>query len=347
MMFYMFSYRTLFCALLVGAGLLEGCSSTAPPAAQPSAHLLNVSYDPTRELYQEFNKAFAADWKQKTGQAVEIEQSHGGSGTQARAVIDGLQADVVTLALAGDINAISEKAHLINPGWESKLPQNSTPYTSTVVFLVRKGNPKNIHDWPDVVRKGVSVITANPKTSGGARWNYLAAWGYAWNQSGHDEKKTRAYIAALYKNVPVLDSGSRGAVTTFAQRGLGDVLLTWENEAYLALREFGADKFEIVDPSVSILAEPPVAVVDAIVDRHGTRKVAEAYLQYLYTEEGQEIAAKNFYRPRSQAVLAKYKEKFPDIKLFTITDVAGDWKEVQPKHFGDHGIFDQLYQPQS
>jgi sulfate/thiosulfate transport system substrate-binding protein len=346
MLFYMIGTRTVFAALLVALGILEGCS-TAPPAAQPPAHLLNVSYDPTRELYQEFNEAFAADWKQKTGQTVEIEQSHGGSGTQARTVIDGLQADVVTLALAGDIDAISDKAHLINPGWESKLPQNSTPYTSTVVFMVRKGNPKKIHDWPDVVRNGVSVITANPKTSGGARWNYLAAWGYAWNQTGHDEKKTRAFIAALYKNVPVLDSGSRGAVTTFAQRGLGDVLLTWENEAYLALREFGADKFEIVDPSVSILAEPPVAVVDAIVDRHGTRKVAEAYLKYLYTDEGQEIAARNFYRPRSPQVLSRYKEKFPDIKLFSITDVAGTWKEVQPKHFGDHGIFDQLYQPQS
>lgn len=334
---------------LVSIGLLEGCSSSQPAAAgsQQPVHLLNVSYDPTRELYQEFNKAFAAAWKQKTGQAVEIEQSHGGSGTQARAVIDGLQADVVTLALAYDIDAISDKAHLINADWQTKLPQNSTPYTSTVVFLVRKGNPKNIHDWPDLVRKGVSVITANPKTSGGARWNYLAVWGYEWNKSNHDEAKTRAFLTALYKNVPVLDSGSRGAVTTFVQRGLGDVLLTWENEAYLALREFGADKFEIVNPSVSILAEPPVAVVDTIVDRHGTRKVAEAYLQYLYTDEGQEIAAKNFYRPRSQTVLAKYKDKFPDIKMFTITDIAGTWKEVQPKFFGDHGIFDQIYKPLS
>ncbi len=317
-----------------------------PAAPQSSVHLLNVSYDPTRELYQEFNKAFAADWKKKTGQPVEIEQSHGGSGAQARSVIDGLQADVVTLALAADIDAIVEKAHLINPGWEKKLGQNSTPYTSTVVFLVRKGNPKGIHDWPDVVRKGVSVITANPKTSGGARWNYLAAWGYEWNLSHHDDKKTRDFVAALYSNVPVLDSGSRGAVTTFAQRGIGDVLLTWENEAYLALKEFGADKFEIVNPSISILAEPPVAVVDANVDRHGTRKVAEAYLKYLYTEEGQEIAAKNFYRPRSQAVLAKHQSQFPAIKLFTITDVAGTWKEVQPKHFADHGIFDQIYKPQ-
>jgi sulfate/thiosulfate transport system substrate-binding protein len=327
-------------------GILHGYPAQAT-GAPTSVHLLNVSYDPTRELYQEFNKAFAADWKQKTGQTVEIEQSHGGSGTQARAVIDGLQADVVTLALAYDIDAIADKAHLINPGWEKKLDQNSTPYTSTIVFLVRKGNPKGIHDWPDVIRKGVSVITPNPKTSGGARWNYLAAWGYAWNKSGHDEKKTREFIAALYKNVPVLDSGARGATTTFVQRGLGDVLLSWENEAYLAVKEFGADKFEIVNPSSSILAEPPVAVVDANVDRHGTRKLAEAYLKYLYTEQGQEIAAKNFYRPRSKAVLAKYKNQFPDIKFFTITDVAGTWKEVQPKHFADHGIFDQLYQPQN
>jgi sulfate transport system substrate-binding protein len=320
-------------------------ASMALSAAAPTVHLLNVSYDPTRELYQEFNQAFAADWKQKTGQTVEIEQSHGGSGAQARAVIDGLQADVVTLALAADIDAIADKAHLIHPDWQQKFAKNSTPYTSTVVFLVRKANPKGVHDWPDVVRKGVSVITANPKTSGGARWNYLAAWGYAWNQSHHDEKKTREFIQALYKNVPVLDSGSRGAVTTFAQRGLGDVLLTWENEAYLVLQEFGADKFEIVNPSTSILAEPPVAVVDTIVDRHGTRQVAEAYLRFLYTDKGQEIAAKHFYRPRAEAVLARYRSQFPNIKLFTITDVAGTWKEVQAKHFADHGVFDQLYQP--
>jgi sulfate transport system substrate-binding protein len=315
-------------------------------AASP-VHLLNVSYDPTRELYQEFNKAFAADWKQKTGQTVEVEQSHGGSGSQARAVIDGLQADVVTLGLAYDIDAISEKAHLINPGWEKRLDHNSTPYTSTIVFLVRKGNPKGIHDWPDVIRKGVSVISPNPKTSGGARWNYLAAWGYAWNKYGHDEKKARDFIAALYSNVPVLDSGARGSTTTFVQRGLGDVLLSWENEAHLSIKEFGSDKFEIVNPSISILAEPPVAVVDANVDRHGTRKVAEAYLKYLYSDPGQEIAAKNFYRPLSPAVLTKYKKQFPDIKFFTITEVAGTWKEVQPKHFADHGVFDQLYKPQS
>jgi sulfate/thiosulfate transport system substrate-binding protein len=327
-------------------GILQTFATRAASAQAP-LRLLNVSYDPTRELYQEFNQAFAADWKRKTGQAVEIEQSHGGSGSQALAVINGLQADVVTLALAYDIDAIEDKAHIINPGWDKRLDNNSTPYTSTIVFLVRKGNPKGIHDWPDVIRKGVSVITPNPKTSGGARWNYLAAWGYAWNKYGHDEKKTRDFMAALYKNVPVLDSGARGATTTFVQRGLGDVLLSWENEAYLAVKEFGTDKFEIVNPSSSILAEPPVAVVDANVDRHGTRKVAEAYLKYLYTDVGQEIAAKNFYRPRSQAVLAKYRKNFPDIKLFTITDVAGAWKETQAKHFADHGVFDQLYKPQS
>ena len=326
--------------------ILQSCSKPQDSAPAP-VHLLNVSYDPTRELYQAFNQAFAADWKQKIGQTVEIEQSHGGSGSQALAVINGLQADVVTLALAYDIDAIKDKAQLINPGWDKRLDNNSTPYTSTIVFLVRKGNPKGIHDWPDIVKKGIAVITANPKTSGGARWNYLAAWGYAWNQYGHDEKKARDFVTALYKNVPVLDAGSRGATTTFVQRGLGDVLLAWENEAYLSVKEFGADKFEIVNPSSSILAEPPVAVVDANVDRHGTRKVAEAYLKYLYTEKGQEIAAKNFYRPRSAAVLAKYKSQFPNIKLFTITDVAGPWKETQAKHFADHGLFDQLYKPQS
>jgi len=337
--------RTTFLLAALAASTVLGIYSISLSATPQTVHLLNVSYDPTRELYQDFNQAFAADWKQKTGQTVEIEQSHGGSGAQARAVIDGLQADVVTLALAADIDAIVDKAHLIHPDWQKKFEKNSTPYTSTVVFLVRKGNPKGVHDWPDVVRKGVSVITANPKTSGGARWNYLAAWGYAWNLSKHDEKKTRDFVQALYKNVPVLDSGSRGAVTTFAQRGLGDVLLTWENEAYLALDEFGKDKFEIVNPSTSILAEPPVAVVDTIVDRHGTRQVAEAYLRYLYTDKGQEIAAKHFYRPRSEAVLAKYRSQFPNIRLFTITDVAGTWKEVQAKHFADHGVFDQLYQP--
>jgi sulfate/thiosulfate transport system substrate-binding protein len=341
---------SIFAVFAVGSFLLQSCSSPSAKEASPSAspvHLLNVSYDPTRELYQEFNQSFAANWKGKTGQTVEIEQSHGGSGKQARSVIDGLQADVVTLALAYDIDAIAEKAETINPGWQKRLPDNSTPYTSTIVFLVRKGNPKGIRDWPDIVRKGVSVITPNPKTSGGARWNYLSAWGYAWNAGGHDEKKARGFIAALYKNVPVLDSGARGATTTFVQRGLGDVLLSWENEAYLSLKEFGADKFEIVNPSSSILAEPPVAVVDANVDRHGTREVAEAYLEYLYTDAGQEVAARNFYRPRSAAMLAKYRKYFPDIKLFTIEQVAGTWKETQQKHFADHGVFDQLYNPRS
>ncbi len=331
---------------LACAAGLQSCSKS-PSGSQTTVHLLNVSYDPTRELYQEINKAFASGWKEKTGQTVEIEQSHGGSAKQARAVIDGLQADVVTLGLAYDIDAIVNQAHLIDPGWEKKLSDHSTPYTSTIVFLVRKGNPKGIHDWPDVIRKGVSVITPNPKTSGGARWNYLAAWGYAWNQSGHDEQKTRDFIAALYRNVPVLDSGARGSTTTFVERGLGDVLLTWENEAYLSVREFGAEKFEIVNPSSSILAEPPVAVVDKNVDQHGTRAVAEAYLKFLYTEPAQELAAKNYYRPRSQAALANHKAQFPDIKLFTLADVAGTWKEVQAKHFADHGLFDQLYKPQS
>jgi len=330
--------------LLLCIAFLQSCANS-PSTARTSVHLLNVSYDPTRELYQEINKEFAVGWKEKTGQTVEIEQSHGGSGKQARAVIDGLQADVVTLGLAYDIDAIASQAQLIDPNWQKRLPNNSTPYTSTIVFLVRKGNPKGIHDWPDVIRNGVSVITPNPKTSGGARWNYLAAWGYAWNHSGHDEKKTREFIAALYRNVPVLDSGARGATTTFVQRGLGDVLLAWENEAYLSVREFGADKFEIVNPSSSILAEPPVAVVDKNVDKHGTRAVAEAYLQFLYTEPAQEIAARNFYRPRSSAALAKYKAQFPEIQLFTIGDVAGDWKDVQAKHFADHGVFDELYKP--
>lgn len=315
--------------------LLQSCSHVPQ-----TKHLLNASYDPTRELYQEMNQAFAADWKQTTGEAVEIEQSHGGSGKQARSVIDGLQADVVTLGLAYDIDAIVEKSHLIDPAWQKRLPDDSTPYTSTIVFLVRKGNPKGIHDWPDVVRKGVSVITPNPKTSGGARWNYLAAWGYAWSEYDHDETKSRQFIASLYGNVPVLDSGARGATTTFVQRGLGDVLLTWENEAYLALKEFGGDKFEIVNPSISILAEPPVAVVDTNVDRHGTRKIAEAYLKFLYTKTGQQIAARHFYRTRQSSEL-------PQIKLFKISDVAGSWQEAQAKHFADHGLFDQLYKPQN
>lgn len=335
---------TTFASL--GMAVLNSCSSgSGKPDKTATVHLLNVSYDPTRELYQEINQEFAQDWKAKTGQAVEIEQSHGGSGKQARAVIEGLQADVVTLGLAYDIDAIVEQAHLLDAGWAQRLPNHSTPFTSTIVFLVRKGNPKGIHDWPDVIRKGVAVITPNPKTSGGARWNYLAAWGYAWNHFGHDEAKTRDFVAALFKNVPVLDSGARGATTTFVQRGLGDVLLAWENEAYLSVREFGADKFEIVNPSSSIVAETPVAVVDKNVDMHHTRAAAEAYLKFLYTEQAQEIGAKNNYRPQSAAVFAKHRAQFPQIQLFHLEEVAGSWKEAQKKHFADHGVFDQLYKP--
>ena len=331
---------------LLGALSAFGVQSCASKATDgKTVHLLNVSYDPTRELYQEINKEFAQGWKEKTGQNVEIEQSHGGSGKQARAVIEGLQADVVTLGLAYDVDAIVEQAQLIDAGWAQRLPNNSVPFTSTIVFLVRKGNPKGIRDWPDVIRNGVSVITPNPKTSGGARWNYLAAWGYAWNHFGHDESKARDFVAALYHNVPVLDSGARGATTTFVQRGLGDVLLAWENEAYLSVREFGADKFEIVNPPSSIAAETPVAVVDKNVDQRGTRAVAEAYLKFLYTEPAQEIGAKNYYRPQSQTAFAKYKAQFPEIQFFTLAQIAGSWKEAQKKHFADHGIFDQIYKP--
>ena len=307
--------------------------------------LLNVSYDPTRELYSEFNAAFAKEWQKQSGDKVSFRQSHGGSGKQARGVIDGLEADVVTLALAGDIDAIAEKARLLPTDWQKRLPHNSAPYTSTIVFLVRKGNPKGIKDWNDLSKPGVAVITPNPKTSGGARWNYLAAWGYALKQNGGDEAKARAFVAALFKNVPVLDSGARGATTTFVQRGLGDVLLSWENEAFLALKEFGADKFEIVAPPLSILAEPPVAVVDKVVDKHGTRKVAEAYLNYLYSPQGQEIAGRNFYRPRLPEVAKKYEKQFPTMQLLTIDKDFGGWKQAQQKHFADGGIFDQIYQP--
>ncbi len=315
----------------------------ASTAGARSIELLNVSYDPTRELYQEFNVAFAKHYAVLSGKKVEINQSHGGSGKQARAVIDGLEADVVTLALAYDIDAIAEKSTLLPKDWQAKLPHNSTPYTSTIVFLVRKGNPKGIKDWNDLVKPGVAVITPNPKTSGGARWNYLAAWAYALMQNGNDEAKARDFVAKLFKNVPVLDSGARGATTTFVQRGIGDVLLAWENEALLALKEEGGKEFELVAPSLSILAEPPVAVVEKVAARHGTKDVAEAYLQYLYTDEGQEIAAKNFYRPRNEAVAAKYADKFPKISLVTIDDVFGGWKKAQAAHFSDGGIFDQIY----
>jgi len=318
--------------------LLIAACSTDPKTTSTSKEvkLLNVSYDPTRELYADINAAFAKQWEAKTGQHVTIEQSHGGSGKQARAVIDGLDADVVTLALAYDVDAIA-KAGLIKPDWQTKLPNNSTPFTSTVVFLVRKGNPKGIHDWADLVKPGVEVITPNPKTSGGARWNYLAAWGYAL-QNGGDEAKAKAFVADLYKHVPVLDTGARGATTTFAERGIGDVLIAWENEAYLAIKKLGADKVEIVVPSVSIQAEPPVAIVDDVVDKHGTREVATAYLQFLYTPEAQAIAASEFYRPRDTTV----KTTFAAVKLFTIDDVFGGWQKAQPAHFTDGGTFDAI-----
>jgi sulfate transport system substrate-binding protein len=325
----------------VAAYFLLG-GSKAPPG---QVTLLNVSYDPTRELYQGINAAFIKQWKDKTGQELKIDQSHGGSGKQARAVIDGLEADVVTLALAYDIDAIADKSKLLPPDWQKRLPNNSTPYTSTIVFLVRKGNPKGIKDWDDLVKPGISVITPNPKTSGGARWNYLAAWGYELKRTNGDQAKARDFVGRLYKNVPVLDSGARGATTTFVQRGIGDVLLAWENEAFLAVNELGKDQFEIVWPSVSILAEPPVAVVDKVADKRGTRAIAQAYLEFLYTEQAQEIAAKQYYRPRSAAVAAKYSRQFPAIKLFTIDEVFGGWAKAQPEHFGDGGVFDQIYQP--
>jgi len=304
--------------------------------------LLNVSYDPTRELYQEFNAAFAKHWLAKTGQPVSIKQSHGGSSKQARAVIDGLEADVVTLALAYDIDAIAEKASLLPANWQGRLPQNSAPYVSTIAFLVRKGNPKNIKDWSDLVKSGVSVITPNPKTSGVARWNYLAAWGYALKQSGGDETKAKEFITKLYKNVPVLDSGARGATTTFVERGIGDVLINWENEILLGGGELGKDRFDIVVPPQSILAEPTVSVVDKTVDKRGTRQIAQAYLEYLYSEEGQEIAARHYYRPRLQSVAAK-QTKFPKVELFTLQEFFGDWKQANKTHFADGGTFDQVY----
>jgi sulfate transport system substrate-binding protein len=311
-------------------------------AAQPVT-LLNVSYDPTRELYKDINAAFAKDWKAKTGQDVQIRQSHGGSGKQARAVIDGVEADVVTLALAYDIDALAEFGKLVPADWQKRLPSNSSPYTSTIVFLVRKGNPKKITDWSDLARPSVSVVTPNPKTSGGARWNYLAAWGYALRKNGGDEAKARDFVKALYGNVAVLDSGARGATTTFTERGIGDVLIAWENEAYLSLQEFGADKFEIVTPSLSILAEPPVAVVDKVVDRRGTRKVAEAYLQFLYSPQGQDIAGKHFYRPRDPQAAARYARQFGKVNLFTIDELFGGWQKAQKTHFADGGVFDQIY----
>jgi sulfate/thiosulfate-binding protein len=315
-----------------------------PLSANAESSILNVSYDPTRELYQDFNAAFAKYWKGKTGEQLTIKASHGGSGKQARAVIDGLEADVVTLALAYDIDEIAEKGKLLPADWQKRLPHNSAPYTSTIVFLVRKGNPKNIKDWDDLVRPGIAVITPNPKTSGGARWNFLAAWGYAQKKYGSDAK-AKEFIAALYKNVPVLDSGARGSTTTFVERGIGDVLLAWENEAFLAVKELGPEKVEIVVPSVSILAQPPVAVVDKVVDKRGTRKVAQAYLEYLYSEEGQDIAGKNFYRPIDPKLVAKYEKLFPKVNLFTIDEAFGGWQKAQKSFFADNGVFDQIYQP--
>jgi sulfate transport system substrate-binding protein len=321
------------------AGILFAASAHA------EVNLLNVSYDPTRELYQEFNAAFARHWKATKGEEVTVKQSHGGSGKQARGVIDGLEADVVTLALAYDIDAIAEKAKLLPADWQKRLPSNSAPYTSTIVFLVRSGNPKGIKDWGDLAKPGVGVITPNPKTSGGARWNYLAAWGYALGLPGGNEEKAKEFVATLFRNVPVLDSGARGSTTTFVERGIGDVLLAWENEAFLAVKELGAGKVEIVVPSVSILAEPPVAVVEKVAQKHGTEAAAKAYLEFLYTPEGQEIAARNFYRPRLEAVAQKYASSFPKVKLITIDEVFGGWQKAQKTHFSDGGSFDQIYQP--
>ena len=324
--------------------VLLGCAFAVAAHAK-EIKLLNVSYDPTRELYQDYNAAFARYWKAKTGDNVVVAQSHGGSGKQAQSVINGLEADVVTLALAYDIDAISQQAKLLPADWQKRLPNNSTPYTSTIVFLVRKGNPKGIKDWDDLVKPNVVVVTPNPKTSGGARWNYLAAWAYALDKYGHDDAKARDFIKRLYRNVPVLDSGARGSTTTFVEREIGDVLLAWENEAHLAIKQFGVDKFDIVTPPLSILAEPPVAVVDKVVKKHGTSDVARAYLEYLYSDEGQDIAGRNFYRPRSEKAAAKYASQFSPVKLVTVDEVFGGWQKAQKAHFADGGIFDQIFQP--
>jgi len=341
--------RRALLALAAGGGALISAPAIvgrASAATAPGAlTLLNVSYDPTRELYKDINAAYAGYWKQRTGQTLNIQQSHGGSGKQARSVIDGLQADVVTLALAYDIDEIAARAHLLPANWQTRLPNNSTPYTSTIVFLVRKGNPWKIRDWPDLVKPGISVVTPNPKTSGGARWSYLAAWVSGLKGAGGGEGKARAYVTELYKHVPVLDTGARGSTVTFAQRGIGDVLLSWENEAHLVMAEFGADKFQIVTPPSSILAEPPVAVVDKVVDRKKTRLPAEGYLQFLYSPLAQDIIGRNFYRPRNPQAAAKYAANFPHIPLVTIDDTFGGWKKAQSKHFADGGVFDQIYRP--
>ncbi|MEY3740308.1 MAG: hypothetical protein RLZZ192_984 [Pseudomonadota bacterium] len=318
--------------------------SLATPVQASEVTLLNVSYDPTRELYQDFNKVFADHWKKTSGQDVKIKQSHGGAAKQARSVIDGLQADVVTLALSYDIDEIAQRG-ILAKDWQKRLPNNSAPYTSTIVFLVRKGNPKNIKEWSDLARPGISVITPNPKTSGGARYNYLAAWGYALKQPGGNEQSAQDLLAKIYKNVPVLDSGARGSTTTFVEREIGDVLITWENEALLAIRELGPDKVQIVAPSLSILAEPPVTIVDKVVDRRGTRKVAEAYLKFLYSDEGQELAGKHYYRPINEKIAAKYASQFPKVKLLTVDEIAGGWTKAQKTHFADGGTFDRIYQP--
>lgn len=336
--------RRNFIKFPVALSLLVGFSLSAVPsfAAEPVT-LLNVSYDPTRELYVDYNKAFAKHWKEKTGQDVSVKQSHGGSGKQARSIIDGIDADVATLALAGDIDALVKNGNHLAADWQQKLPLNSAPYTSTIVFLVKKGNPKNLKDWDDLVKPGVQVITPNPKTSGGARWNYLAAWEFAKRKNGGDEAKAKEFVKKLYENVPVLDTGARGSTITFVQRGVGDVLLAWENEAFLALKEFGPEKFEIVAPSISILAEPTVAVVDKVVDKKGTREVAQAYLEYLYSEEGQKIAARNYYRPTNDKIKAEFAQQFPQLELFTIDQAFGGWAKADKAHFADGGSFDQIY----
>ena len=331
--------RSTFSRRIVLAAIAASFSATG---AQAQTTLLNVSYDPTRELYQDFNAAFAKHWKAQSGETLTIRQSHGGSGKQARSVIDGLEADVVTLALARDIDALAENGKLIPADWQKRLPHNSTPYTSTIVFLVRKGNPRAVKDWDDLVKPGIQVITPNPKTSGGAQWNYLAAWEYAKRKFGGDDKG-KQFVAKLYKNVPVLDSGARGSTTTFVERGIGDVFISWENEAFLAIKELGRDRFEIVIPSLSILAQPPVTVVDKVIDKRGTRKQAEAYLRYFYTEEGQEIAARHFYRPTNEKIAAKYAEQFPKLNLFTIDEAFGGWATASKTHFQDGGTFDQIY----
>ncbi|MGL5151554.1 MAG: sulfate ABC transporter substrate-binding protein [Clostridium sp.] len=336
------SLKKLLAAILIGTTFVGVVGCTSKEDGSSKVKILNVSYDPTRELYEEYNKEFIKHWKETKGQDVEIEQSNGGSSKQARAVIDGLEADVVTLALAYDINSLNAKQELVNKEWVNEFPHNSTPYTSTIVFLVRKGNPKGVKEWDDLVKEGVSVITANPKTSGGARWAYLAAWGYAYKKNNNDENKAKEFIKELYSHVPVLDSGTRGATTTFTERGIGDVLIAWENEAKLSLKELGEDKYEIVYPKISILAEPPVALVKGNTEKHGTTEVAKEYLNYLYSDVGQEIISKNFYRPINKEIEKKYENNFPKIELFTLKEIAGDWNDVQKKHFEDNGIFDEI-----